>query len=139
MVHAKGADGRLRQCLHGACLDWLNPVQEAHFLRMGLVERIAADEQAAIAADAPVVPVDLESDEDEDAPAPEASGAVDECVATLARLQVPTTAGAPTARTALRGNGFRFGNDVVAAAVRQRKSSLSGTSADDEEFEVVKF
>jgi hypothetical protein len=66
--------------------------------------------------------------------------AVDECVATLARLQVPATAGAPTARTALRGNGFRFGNDVVAAAVKQRKSSLSGTSADEEEaFEVVKF
>lgn len=81
-----------------------------------------------------------ESDTDEDAATPD-SGAVDECVETLARLQVPAAAGAPPARTALRGNGYRYGNDVVAAAVRRRKSSLSGTSAGDEEaaFEVVKF
>jgi hypothetical protein len=53
-----------------------------------------------------------------------------------ARLQVPTTTGAPAARTALRGNGFRFSNSVVAAAVKHRKS-LSGTAteADDEKFE----
>jgi hypothetical protein len=109
-------------------LDWLSPVQESHFLKMGLVERI----DDGTSAD--------ESDADGDtldAAVPD-SGAVDECVATLARLQVPATAGAPTARTALRGNGYRYGNDVVAAAVRLRKE-LSGTGTDDEEFEAVKF
>jgi hypothetical protein len=53
-VHPKSWDGFVRQAYRGACLDWLNPVQEAHFLKMGLVERIPDDEQAAIAADAPV-------------------------------------------------------------------------------------
>ena len=66
------------------------------------------------------------------------SGAVDGCIATLARLQVPATAGAPAARTALRGNGFRYSNAVVAAAVKRRKGlSAAATDADDEEFEVV--
>jgi hypothetical protein len=127
-VFAEAHDGRLWQCFNGACLDWLSPVQESHFLKMGLVERI----DDGTSAD--------ESDADGDtldAAVPD-SGAVDECVATLARLQVPATAGAPTARTALRGNGYRYGNDVVAAAVRLRKE-LSGTGTDDEEFEAVKF
>jgi hypothetical protein len=105
-----------------------------NWLRLGLVTEIGEPVPTP-----PPAPVDLDADEATlDAAAPD-SGAVDECVATLARLQVPATAGAPAARTALRGNGFRFGNGVVAAAVRQRKSSRSGTSADDEEFEVVKF
>jgi len=64
------------------------------------------------------------------------SGAVDECVATLARLYAPATAGAPTARTALRGNGFRYSNAVVAAAVMRRKEP-SRTADDGEDFAVV--
>lgn len=57
--------------------------------------------------------------------------AVADCIAALDRLAVPTTSGAPTAREALRSDGQRFGNDVIAAAVRERKSSpaaLSGTA-----------
>jgi hypothetical protein len=42
MVCAKAHDGRIRQCLAGSQLDWLGPEQEAHFLGMGLVERIDA-------------------------------------------------------------------------------------------------
>jgi hypothetical protein len=132
---AGGAHSAAR--VRGPVIEWLNERQRAHFLRLGLAEEIDADPQDTIVA-AP--PADLDADDDTlDAAVPD-SGAVDECVATLAHLQVPATAGAPTARTALRGNGFRFGNDVVAAAVRQRKSSLSGTATDDEAaFEAVKF
>jgi hypothetical protein len=141
MVHAKSWDGYVRQCFNGACLDWLNPEQEAHFLRMGLVERIPDAERPAIAADAPQT-VDLEADggADDNASAPEESGAVDECVAALAHLEVPATAGAPTARTALRDAGHRFGNDVIAHAVKRRKE-LSGTATDDEKdaSETVRF
>jgi hypothetical protein len=140
-VHVKSHDGYIRLAFRGACLDWLNPEQEAHFLALGLVERINADEQPAIDAAAPVE-VDIDTDEDEYAPAPEHSGAVDECMATLAQQGVPITAGAPKCRAALRDAGFRFANDVISHAVRRRKSELSRTSADDEEaenFEVVKF
>jgi hypothetical protein len=124
----------------GDVLDWLNDKQQAHFLRMGLVERVDADAQDAIApaADAPAEPVDLDADDEDTVDAPADSDAVLECVGTLARLQVPTTAGAPAARTALRGNGFRYSNAVVAAAVKQRKGlSQTVIDADDEGFETV--
>lgn len=141
LVVARGRDGLNRHCYRGDVLGYLNPEQEAHFLRHKLVERIDADPQNAIAAaavpdDAPAEPVDLDADEEDtlDAAAPD-TDAVLECVGTLARLQVPTTSGAPAARTALRGNGFRFSNSVVAAAVKSRKE-LSRT-ADDEKFEEV--
>jgi hypothetical protein len=48
LVLAKSWDGRLRQCFQGAYLDWLNPEQEKHFLRMGLVRRVEAAEAAQI-------------------------------------------------------------------------------------------
>lgn len=102
------------------------------------MEKIDADAQDPItfAAGASAEPVGLGGDEDSDVAAPD-SDAVDECVATLARLQVTTTAGPPAARPALRGNGFRFGNAVVAAAVKRRKLSGTAADADDEEFESV--
>lgn len=144
LIIAKGCDARLRHCYQGDVLDWLDDEQRDHFLRMGLVARINAAPQDAIAAaahapvpnDAPAEPVDLDEGT-LDAPAAD-SGAVDECVGTLACLQVPTTSGAPAARAALRGNGFRFSNAVVAAAVKHRKElSRTGTNADDEQFAVV--
>lgn len=93
-----------------------------------------AQDAITAAAGAPAEPVDLDAEDTLDAPAD--SDAVSECVATLARLQVPPTAGAPACRTALRGNDFRYSNAVVAAAVKRRKG-LSGTAADDEDFAVV--
>jgi hypothetical protein len=137
-VLAKGMDNRLQHCYGGDLLDWLSDEQAAHFMRLNLVERIDTDPQDAIAAadDAPAEPVDL--DLDTDTPTPD-TDAVDECVATLARLQVPTAAGAPACRTALRGNGFRYSNAVVASAVKRRKE-LFGSEADAEaaeDFEVV--
>jgi hypothetical protein len=63
-LQPKSWDGRVHQAFRGACLDWLSPAQESHFLGLGLVERIPVDEQPAIAADVPVE-VDIESDEDE--------------------------------------------------------------------------
>jgi len=132
LVVAKGQDGRLRHLYRGDVCDWLSDEQAEHFVGRGLVERIDADSIAA-AAHAPAESVDLDADED----APD-SGAVAECIETLARLQVPTTAGGPTARASLRGNGYRYGNSVIAEAVkRRRKSSLSGTAEDADDFEVV--
>lgn len=138
-VVAKGKDGRNQHCYAGDTLDWLSDDEAERFTRLKLVEPIGADAQDATAAavDAPAQPVDLDlNTEDSDAPAAD-SDAVAECIGVLERLQVPTRAGAPAARTALRGNGFRYSNAVVAAAVKRRKS-LSGTAADDdEEFAVV--
>jgi hypothetical protein len=48
LVYAADWDGRLRQCYSGALLDWLSDEQSAHFLRMGLVERVDDDPQDAI-------------------------------------------------------------------------------------------
>jgi cytochrome c oxidase cbb3-type subunit II len=128
-VHAKSWDGFVRQAYRGACLDRLAEEQAAHFLRMGLVERIPDDEQPAIAADAPVEPVDLEADEDtQDVPDDANTDIVDECLADLDRLGVQSDAGAPTARKALRESGRHYGNDTIALAVRARKS-LSGTAS----------
>lgn len=138
LVIAKGLDGLNRHCYQGDVLGYLNDEQREHFLRLGLVERIGADAQGTItaAADAPAERIDLDDTADTDT-GPADTGAVDECIGVLDRLQVPTTAGAPAARTALRGNGFRFGNAVVAAAVKRRKLSGTATDDDDEEFESV--
>ena len=123
MVYAADYAGRLQQAYAGAELDWLNPVQREHFLGLRLVEEIAeADPQ----------------------PTPDAVGphtdVVDHCIATLELLQVPGTAGAPTARTILRGNDYKYGNNVIAEAVKRRKELSGVAAADDEEsFEVVTF
>jgi|SRR5271156_738526 len=122
---AKGKDGRNHHTYHGDVIDWLSDDEAARFVALKLVEPIDADAQD-----------DLDDTEDTDAD-PAHSDAVDECISTLARLQVPTTAGAPAARTALRGNGFRYSNAVVAAAVKHRKLSRTATNADDDEFAVV--
>ena len=53
------------------------------------------------------------------------------CLMALEQLGVDLAAGAPTARAALREGGYRFGNDVVAAAIKARKEAvraLSGTA-----------
>jgi hypothetical protein len=123
-VVAKGKDGRNHHCYHGDLIDWLSDDEAERFTRLKLVEPIDADAQD-----------DLDDTEDTDA-GPADSDAVSECVATLDRLSVPTTAGAPACRTALRGNGYRHGNNVVAAAVKRRKG-LSKTDADAEDFETV--
>lgn len=128
-VVAKGKDGRNQHCYAGDTLDWLSDDEAARFMRFKLVEPIDADAQDATATDAPAEQVD-------DAPAD--SDAVDECIATLARLHVPTTAGAPACRTALRGNQYRYSNAVVAASVKRRKGrSETADDADDEDFEAV--
>src|SRR5271166_2428036 len=126
-VVAKGKDGRNHHTYHGDVIDWLSDDEAARFVALKLVEPIDADAQHDLD--------DTEDTADTDAD-PADSDAVDECISTLARLQVPTTAGAPAARTALRGNGFRYSNALVAAAIKRRKS-LSGTAADEENFTVV--
>lgn len=49
LIVAKGADGRLQYCYRGDVLDGLSPEQAKHFLRLGMVKRIDADEPAPIA------------------------------------------------------------------------------------------
>lgn len=124
-ILVKAFDGRGRNALHGDVLDWLSPEQKAHFLRHKLVEAIDAGSKN----------VTPEPDDDADA-GPADSGAVAECADILDGLQVPTTAGAPACRTALRSNQYRYSNAVVAAAVKRRKG-LSDNDADDEDFEAV--
>ncbi len=128
LVLAYTYDGKVRQCYHGSCLDWLNPVQERHFLNKGLVERIPEAEQSSIPADARQA-VGIESDEDAPAaPDDVNTDIVDECVKDLNLLGVQQDAGAPNARKALRESGRHYANDVVCAAVRARKAALAGTA-----------
>lgn len=100
--------GALRHHYHGAGsgasrgphIGYLNEEQRAHFTRLGLVIEIDDDP----AADAPVTP-----------------GLVKACIDALDEAQVSSDAGAPTARTVLRDAGSQFGNEVIAAAVRERR------------------
>jgi hypothetical protein len=117
LVVARDQSGRLRHCYRGSLLGWLSDEQAEHFLGHNLVERI--EDSAAVAT----LP---------------AADAVGDCVAALAAIGVPLKAGAPTARSALRDAGHKFSNEVVAAAVRQRKLvSARRTGDEDEEFEEI--
>jgi cytochrome c oxidase cbb3-type subunit 2 len=115
LVVAKDQSGRLHHTYCGDWISWLNDEQRGHFLRLGLVEEI--DNESA-----DVVELHPEPAEAAVAVKPDRIG---ECVEALDRLEIPSDAGAPTARTALRDAGFRWGNGVIAAAVRQRKLRAS--------------
>lgn len=52
------------------------------------------------------------------------------CVDAMKRIGLPTDMGARKARTALRGNGYKVRNEVVAAAVKRRKAMCPQPSAD---------
>jgi hypothetical protein len=132
MLHAKHADRRIEQCFYGSYLDDLpDPVQKAHFLRLGLVERVTEAEAATIIANAPQTPnapraVSIESDEDAPAvPDGVNTDLLGECVKDLDQLGVQQDVGAPNARKALRDSGRHYGNDTIAAAVRARKAALA--------------
>jgi cytochrome c oxidase cbb3-type subunit II len=105
-----GSSGRHR----GPYIEWLNDEQRAHFLRMGLVEEI----------DGPEAVVDSRRPEasPENGALPEL---VAECIQKLDQAEVPSDAGAPTCRTALREKGISFSNQTIAQAVRQRKMRAS--------------
>ncbi|BBY35890.1 hypothetical protein MMAN_58060 [Mycobacterium mantenii] len=123
LVIAKDQEGRVRYYYQspvvgssGAVIPWLSDEKAEQLLRLGLVERIA----------------DSTMDHQADDAAQTESEALQDCLKALEHLGVDLAAGAPTARTALRDAGFRFGNDVVAAAVKARKDAvraLSGTTA----------
>lgn len=92
----------------GPVIPWLSNEQAAHLLRLGLIETI--EEQ----------PVDHPGDPLQD------------CLKALEHLGVDLAAGAPTARTVLREGGYRYGNDIVASAIKARKDAvraLSGTAS----------
>jgi hypothetical protein len=98
----------------GPVIPWLGDEQREHFLRNGLVEELP---DGAPTAAAPAR---------EDVCAPPADSAVENCSAVLEELGVPSAAGAPAARRALRESGRHFGNDVIAHAVRGRKTCGAG-------------
>lgn len=120
LVVAKDQEGRGIYCYAGDTMAWLSEAQAKHFLQKNMVERIAADAE----------PADLDADSDT---ATADSAAVDACIGALRGLQVPAASGAPACRAALRDNGHRYGNAIVAAAVKRRKA----LSDDDENFAVV--
>jgi hypothetical protein len=92
------------------------------FLALGFVEVVGA----APAPDAPPAPEPVEV-------VPVANGGfVDECLADLARLDVPLDSGRPTCAKVLRDNGISYGNEVLAAVVkirRQRAALSAGTTS----------
>ncbi|WP_082279817.1 hypothetical protein [Mycobacterium colombiense] len=88
----------------GPIIPWLSDEQREQFLREGLVEEIADDEE-------PTAP------DDSDATAT----TVDNCIAALDRLNVASDAGRPSCQETLREAGFRFGNGIIAASVKRRK------------------
>jgi hypothetical protein len=142
VVVVKGRDGRLRhhystptRAAGGPIIPWLNPEQRAHFLRHKLVEELADDDPASVPA--PPAPPDAQwppIDDDDECTAPAVDGTcvpddlVAECIKALDELRdadgplVPSSAGAPTCRKALREQAkVAFSNEVIAAAVRYRK------------------
>jgi hypothetical protein len=94
----------------GPYIEWLNDEQRQHFLRHKLVIEIDGPE-ASVEVPRPELRAD-------NGAVPEL---IDECIRKLDEADVPSDAGAPTCRTALRDKGIAFGNDTIAVAVRQRK------------------
>jgi cytochrome c oxidase cbb3-type subunit II len=116
LVIAKDQRGRLHHIYHGDWIPWLNDGQRKHFPRLRLVEEINDEEAAVVVVELrPVPAADVVVNPD----------VVRECIAALDRCGVRREAGRPTAREALRDAGFRFGNDVISAAVRERKMRAS--------------
>ena len=128
---AKGADGRIRQCYHGSCLDWLSPVEEKHFLRLGLVERIPEAEQAAIPADVRQAVGVSHAAEQAQAEVDESNEMLDDFESDCDRLEIPQDSGAPFCRKALRDAGISYSNELIALGVRRRKAraALAETAA----------
>lgn len=89
--------------MFGPIIPWLSDDQAAYLIRIGYVE--------------PIDDIETETPPDR----------VNACIAALDSVGLPLEAGAPTAREALRDAGHRFGNDIVAASLKLRKS-LSRTA-----------
>jgi hypothetical protein len=114
LVVAKDREGKLRHHYrnadhigapinYGSVIPWLSDEQAEHFLRLGLVERIPEEPVAGkVNSEEPLI----------------------SCLKALERLGVDLAAGAPACRSALRQGGFRYGNDLVAQAVKARKVAL---------------
>lgn len=106
--HYRGAANIGPPANYGETIDWLSDTQAKQFLDEGLVERIEEE------------PADTEEVD---------PGPLQGCLTALEHLGVDMSAGAPTARAALRDAGYRFGNDVVAATVKARKDAVRALSA----------
>jgi cytochrome c oxidase cbb3-type subunit II len=113
---AVGSDRAAR--IGGPIIPWIGPEYLDRWLAMDLVTEIGAEPAAAPLPE----PIEL---------TPVANGElVDEAVRDLDRLNVPPDSGAPTCRKALRDSGVSYANELIAAAVKQRRARavLSGTA-----------
>lgn len=87
----------------GPIIPWLSDGQAEYLLRIGYVERIDQDVET-------------------DTTQPDRPDRVNALIATLDELGLPADAGAPAARELLRDAGHQAPNDLIAAAVRLRKT-----------------
>lgn len=124
LVIVKDQTGKLHHAYRGELLYYLNDEQRAHFLRHKLVVEIDAGNDAPPQGDSLVVGSPRPINTTPAAPDVNADVASD-CMRDLDRLGVDAASGSPRARKALRDAGLRYGNDVIAAAVRARKEGLS--------------
>lgn len=103
----------------GPLIPWLSPADRERFLAEGIVEEIP--DQVPAEADSPAEPIAGTAVNGE---------LVAECVAKLDEIRdetgrpVPNSAGRPTCEKTLRAAGFAFSNEVISAAVKQRKCRI---------------
>ena len=115
LVLATGKDGQIHHYYSAdssagpSIIEWLSDEQAAHFLAEGLVTPIEVQDEAETAA------LDM-------------TERVTQCIQALSSLGLPADCGAPAAREALRESGAKFGNEIIAAAIKARKAALSGLS-----------
>ena len=104
--------------------DWTDQVRDSSGRSLSQI----ISEATGIGSPADPEPVDLDAQDDDD---DELSGSVTECLAELARLDIPLDSGRPTCAKTLRDNGIRYSNEVLAETVKRRRASvaLSGTAS----------
>jgi hypothetical protein len=147
------ADPVIAASTHGAngpVIEWISADQASVYLAQGYITRIGAAHKHVEPAPAPADagPEWARQVQDSDGRslssilgaaraaetvelAPVANGGlVEECLADLARLDVALDSGAPTCRKVLRDNRSSYSNEVIAAAVKQRRAraALAGTA-----------
>jgi cytochrome c oxidase cbb3-type subunit 2 len=120
LVLAKDEKGLVHHKYEGSVINWLSEDQASQWVSGGLVQPIEVSAPAAVLNTTTAAEPSHDGAVGDD-------DRVRECIDALDALGVPSTAGAPIARGVLRDNGHKFGNDTIAAAVRNRRE-LSGTA-----------
>lgn len=108
LVTAKDRAGQIKYYYAGMnpVIGWMPEDQAEHLLNIGLIELLDGDYE------------DTDPLRDQ-----EAVNRIEECAGAMDRLDLPRDCGAPTAREALRADGQKFGNELIASAVKLRKAT----------------